>query len=275
MKNQFSILLVLFIFLSACGASETNKIGLAQPSQSQIPVREHTLQSVLWQQRSAEYRALCHQAFNMAKLQLDRLISEHADEKKPLAIITDIDETLLNNSPYNAKMIETDKNYSKEGWIQWGLLEQAISVPGALDFYTYAASKGVATFYISNRYVDQQKETKGNLEKLGYPFVDDRHVLLREKTSGKEERRQLVFQENTVLMFLGDNLSDFNDLFDDMPAQERNQSVEELKHKFGVEYIVLPNPMYGDWETKGLYEGNYSWSPKQKDSIRRAKLISY
>ena len=154
-------------------------------------------------------------------------------------------------------------------------MEKAAAVPGALEFLKYAESKGVQIFYISNRYITQDEETRANLRKLGFPFIDKQHILLREKTSGKEERRKIVLKENEVIMLLGDNLSDFADVFDKKLTNERNKLVEDLKNKFGTEFIVLPNPMYGDWETKGLYEGNYNWSAAQKDSIRKSKLISY
>ncbi|MEO1513436.1 MAG: 5'-nucleotidase, lipoprotein e(P4) family [Bacteroidota bacterium] len=274
MKNFLPIL--LFLLLIGCRNAAVDKTSPQQnDSEAKIPVREHSVQSVLWQQLSAEYKALCHQAFNLAKFQLDEILRQDQGDGKPLAIVTDIDETLLNNSPFNAKMIETDENYSKENWIKWGLLEQATAVPGSLEFLKYAESKGVQVFYISNRYVVQLKETQANLKKLGYPFVDDKHILLREKTSGKEERRQIVLKENKVIMLLGDNLSDFTDSFDSKPTAQRNELAETAKDNFGTKFIVLPNPMYGDWETKGLYEGNYNWSAAQKDSLRKAKLISY
>ena len=274
MKNITLVCLTLLFI--GCKVSETPKTNPNQNNlRTQIPKREHSIQSVLWQQHSGEYKALCHQAFNLARLQLDKVLLQDVSEGKSLAIITDIDETLINNSPYNAKMIETDEGYSRESWVQWGLLEKATPVPGALEFLKYAESRGVHVYYISNRYVGQGEETKRNLKKLGYPFVDDEHMLLRKETSGKEERRQLVSKDNEVIMLLGDNLSDFAEVFDDKSTDQRNELEESVKDKFGVAYIVLPNPMYGDWETKGLYEGKYDWSPAQKDSIRRAKLISY
>jgi 5'-nucleotidase (lipoprotein e(P4) family) len=76
-------------------------------------------------------------------------------------------------------------------------------------------------------------------------------------------------------MLLGDNLSDFMDVFDKKSTQVRNKLVEGMKDDFGRKFIVLPNPMYGDWETKGIYEGRYDWSAQQKDSIRKAKLLAY
>lgn len=271
MKNYY--LFLLFVLVIGCRTSKVNSSQAA--TDTPISKREYSVQSVLWQQLSAEYKALCHQAFNLAKFQLDQILLQENDGDQPLAIITDIDETLLNNSPFNAKMIETDEEYSKANWIKWGLLERAEPVPGAVEFLNYAASKGVQIFYISNRYVVQTKETKANLKALGFPFIEDSHILLRAQSSGKEERRNTAQKDHEVVMLLGDNLSDFADLFENKPTTERNRVVEDLKDQFGTTFIVLPNPMYGDWETKGLYEGNYNWSPAQKDSLRKAKLISY
>lgn len=270
MKNLTSLILVI-VLLSGCRAAYVKKSDL----QAEIPVREFSIQSVLWQQHSAEYKALCYQAFNLAQMQLDILLQEKKNAGKPLAIVTDIDETVLDNSPYSAKQIETDQNYSKENWVNWGILERAKAVPGALSFFKHAHSKGIEIFYISNRYNIQQKETMKNLEAIGFPSVNAKHVLLKTTTSEKEARRQTVLKDYEIVMLLGDNLSDFDELFDNKSTSKRNQLVKDLKTKFGKEFIVLPNPMYGDWETKGIYEGNYKWSNKQKDSIRKAKLIAY
>ena len=271
MKIQY--LTLLFVLLFGCRAAQLDKVQ--ETASDSIPVREHSVQAVLWQQQSAEYKALCYQAFNIAKMQIDKSFQQITMDNRPMAIITDIDETVLDNSPYNAKMIEEDKEYTKADWIEWGQLKNANPVPGALEFFKYAASKGVEVFYISNRYALQQPETQENLAKLGFPNVDDEHILLRTSTSGKEERRNMVTNSHRVMLLLGDNLSDFNAAFDQKPSAERHAITDKMKDKFGTTFIVLPNPMYGDWETKGIYEGKYDWSSAQKDSIRKAKLISY
>ncbi|KAA3628468.1 MAG: hypothetical protein DWQ02_19325 [Bacteroidetes bacterium] len=172
-------------------------------------------------------------------------------------------------------MIRLDKNYSRETWKKWGEMESAEPVPGSLEFFKYAASKGVEIFYISNRRDTQEEETLVNLQKKGFPFADESHMLLREKESGKENRRSIVTRDHDVIMLLGDNLSDFSDMFDDKSTKDRNAAAKSLEKEFGFRFIVLPNPMYGDWETKGIYEGKYDWTPAQKDSIRRSKLIGY
>lgn len=260
-----SIVFSVLIILAGCTQDAKKQI-------SSIPLREYSVQSVLWQQRSSEYEALCHQSFNMARFYLNILIDKHQDSVKPLAIITDIDETVLDNSPFNARMIELDVEYSREGWTEWGRKEEANAVPGALDFFTYAHSRNVKIFYISNRNTDQLNETLSNLKQLGFPDPEDEHILLKDSTSKKQPRRDIVLNSHNVIMYLGDNLSDFSGVFDGL---DRNLYVDSLRSKFGFEFIVLPNPMYGDWETKEIYEGRYDWTSFEKDSIRKAKLISY
>lgn len=275
-KLKYIFLLTASIFIFGCKTTAVTTVKEEKIIiQKEIPLREYSVQSVLWQQLSGEYKALSYQAFNLAKMQLDEILASNDLPDKPLAIVTDIDETVLDNSPYNAKMIEDDKEYESVSWKAWGELEQATAVPGALEFFNYAQSKGVQVYYISNRKAIQQPETMNNLKKLGFPYIDDEHFLLRTKESGKEARRQSVAADNNIIMLLGDNLSDFSELFDDKSTEERNKVTDDLQSDFGKKFIVLPNPMYGDWEMKGLYEGSYNWTPAQKDSLRKAKLISY
>ncbi|GGK15483.1 5'-nucleotidase [Yeosuana aromativorans] len=246
-----------------------------QPSSNSIAKREYSVQSVLWVQHAAEYKALCYQAFNVAKFQLDKVLSEGNNTGKPLAIVTDIDETIFDNSPYEAKLITDNVEYSHDTWVEWEQLQKAKPIPGSLEFLNYAESKGVQVFYISNISKIQEDLTMEHLKNLGFPNVDKQHILFRDKTSGKEERRQTVSKDNTIVMLLGDTLSDFSNVFDNKSTAERNSAAQSLKEKFGKEFIVLPGPTYGDWEMKGIYEGNYKWTEVQKDSIRKAKLITY
>lgn len=274
MKNSYVVFcLLLFFGCRTTLPEQTNQS--TQPISSNIAKREYSVQSVLWVQHAAEFKALCYQAFNMAKFQLDKILSEENQNDKPLAIVTDIDETIFNNSPYEAKLITDNAEYSHDTWVSWEQLKKAGPIPGSLEFLRYAQSKGVQVFYISNISKLQEDLTMGHLKNLGFPNVDKQHILFRDKTSGKEDRRQIVAKNHTIVMLLGDTLSDFSDVFDNKPTAERNSAAQSLREKFGKEFIVLPNPTYGDWEMKGIYEGNYRWTEVQKDSIRKAKLITY
>jgi 5'-nucleotidase (lipoprotein e(P4) family) len=235
---------------------------------------EYKLQAQVWTQNSAEYRALCYQAFNAAKINLDAIFFFEKKYDKPLAIIADVDETVLDNSPYDGKLILNNTSYNRESWVDWGNLEIAKAIPGSLDFLKYASEKNIEIFYISNRYSEQLESTVNNLKKLGFPDAKKSNVLLRNDGRSKSERRKSVFKNYEVIMLIGDNLSDFNDEFEEKLSTERIKYTDDLSSEFGTKLIVLPNPNYGDWESNGIFEGK-SLSDDQKDSIRKSKIKSY
>ena len=235
---------------------------------------DYKIQAQVWTQNSAEYRALCYQAFNTAKMNLDALFFFEKEYDKPLAIIADVDETVLDNSPYDGKLILNNTAYNRESWVEWGNLEIAKAIPGSLEFLKYASEKNVEIFYISNRYSEQLDATVNNLKKLGFPDAKESNVLLRGNTRSKSERRKSVSDNYEVIMLIGDNLSDFNDEFEIKLYDERSDQTDKLKNEFGTKLIVLPNPNYGDWESNGLFGGK-SFDNFQKDSIRKVKIKSY
>ena len=235
---------------------------------------DYKIQAQVWTQNSAEYRALCYQAFNAAKMNLDALFFFEKEYDKPLAIIADVDETVLDNSPYDGKLILNNTTYNRESWVEWGNLEIAKAIPGSLEFLIYASEKNVEIFYISNRYSEQLEATVNNLKKLGFPDAKESNVLLRGDTRSKSERRKSVSDNYEIIMLIGDNLSDFNDEFEIKLYNERSDQTDKLKNEFGTKLIVLPNPNYGDWESNGLFGGK-SFDNFQKDSIRKSKIKSY
>jgi 5'-nucleotidase (lipoprotein e(P4) family) len=225
-----------------------------------------------YQQRAAEYKALCLQSYNLAKEKLDAALTRSYN--KPTAIITDVDETVLDNSAYAVHRALLGKDYESVSWNEWTAKAMADTVPGAPAFLKYAASKGVQIFYITNREEKERTGTMQNLKKFNFPNTDDAHLLLKQTTSGKESRRQQVMKDHEVLLLLGDNLSDFNSLFDKQTDEKRAATAYDLTQYFGSKYIVLPNPNYGDWEL-ALYKYNYSLTQAQKDSVLKTWLKGY
>jgi 5'-nucleotidase (lipoprotein e(P4) family) len=264
----FNLLIVLCIVFTSCNEQKSEK-----NTESKIPVKEHTELAVIWQQNAAEYRALSHQAFNIATQKVKSL--KRTNRSKPLAIITDLDETVIDNSPYSAMQIKQDLDFDKDDWIEWGKLKQAQGLPGAVRFFNLADSLGVEVFYISNRYQGQLTETIENLKLLNLPNADSSHVFLKTTTSEKQARRNKVLKDYDVVLYMGDNLSDFSSVFDNQNSKSRNETVDKMSTEFGDRFIVFPNPMYGDWESKGLYENKRDWTHKEKDSLRNLKLTSY
>ncbi|UYQ93518.1 5'-nucleotidase, lipoprotein e(P4) family [Chitinophaga horti] len=228
--------------------------------------------AALWQQRAGEYRALCFQAYRLARLQLDAELREPS--VLPRAIVTDIDETVLDNSAYTAMQSGFYNGYTKDTWFAWTSRADADSIPGARAFLQYAASRGVEVFYITNRMEQERKATLSNLERWTFPYADDAHLILQQQTSAKGPRRESVAKNYNIVMLLGDNLGDFADVFDRRQPDDRSAAVDSLQRAFGSRYIVLPNAMYGDWES-ALRNYNNGLTPQQKDSLYRASLKGY
>lgn len=260
MKHRYALLLVGFATCStgavAQQASKPNNLSL---------VNSGKVWASLYQQRAAEYKALCFQAYNIARMRVDEAVKKHS--KKPLAVITDIDETLLDNSPYDAAQAINNLDYDSKTWKEWTAKAECDTVPGAPSFFKYAASKGVKVFYITNRDEDERSATLKNLQLYHLPNADNAHLLLRNGTSSKENRRQDVLKKYNIVLLCGDNLPDFDALYDNGPSeQNRNAVTQKLQKEFGSKYIIIPNPSYGDFEN-ALYKFNYKLTQAQKDSI--------
>lgn len=233
------------------------------------PEKKALLMATLWQQTSAEYRALAYQAFNIAKLRLDEDLQIQRSEKR--AVIVDLDETVLDNSLYQARTIIEDETEILK-FNEWVEMAAAEAIPGALEFLNYASEKGVDIFYISNRNLCYMEGTLKNVKKLGFPQAQEDHILLRENNySNKEPRRQIVAENHYIVLIMGDNLIDFNDVFRKSSIKERFIEADKLKDEFGKKFIVLPNPIYGEWE-KTLYGGTSKIPGEEKEKKRLENL---
>lgn len=216
--------------------------------------------ATLYMQKAAEYRALTYQAFNMARWQLDADLDKKqvkklpkAEQKKPRAIMVDIDETMLDNSPSQAYGIKNRVAFNKKDWYAWTNMRKAKAIPGAVDFVKYSNEKGVKVFFVSNRDEVEKQPTIDNLKSVGFVNVSDENVLLRVKDSSKEDRRQFIFQKYRIVLSIGDNLDDHSSVFEKKSVADRFTETEKAKDLFGKQYIMLPNAMYGTWES-AIYE---------------------
>jgi 5'-nucleotidase (lipoprotein e(P4) family) len=259
---------MLFLLFSALAVGG----WMANIHHPSVSTREHNVMSVLWFQTAAEARALQFQAFEIARLRLDQDLT-HVKTEKRRAVIVDIDETILNNSPYEGRAIRINRGYPYE-WERWIDLAQAESIPGAVEFLTYAVSKGVDVFYVTNRKERDRTGTLENLRKNGFPQVSEDHLLTRSEESSKERRRRRIAQTHHVVLLMGDNLADFSDSFDRRSVQQRNDEVDRLKSEFGNRFIVLPNPIYGDWED-AIYQYQPSISDSVKNFLRKLALRGF
>jgi acid phosphatase len=262
----------------------TTEMIVAEDTKKDVrDLKEQNIMSVLYQQTAAERLAGSLQTFRSAKQALDNALADPSwsalpgqdiQGKKP-AIIVDVDETVLDNTAYEARMILDGTKYP-EGWVSWGKEAAATEVPGAKDFLNYAAAKGVTIFYVTNRVVELKEATKKNLTKLGIHWDQTKEtVLMRGENnwdSDKGPRRTLVGNEYRVLLMAGDNLGDFVDAKDNnLSPSNRANIVKDYADYWGVKWFMLQNIAYGDWEG-ALYNFDYSLSPDEVHNTRLESL---
>ncbi len=280
MKRIFlSILIIVGLFSSCCEEKENKALvqttdSLQTDSAVRISKTDYRVLATLWFKEAAEVKALYYQNFNYAKSLLDEALKKgrfKLKKKKPKAIITDVDETVLDNSPYNAEAIKDEIEYSFETWSKWVHKKEAKALPGALDFAKYAEEKGVEIFYVSNRSVKNLDYTLANLKQAGFPFADEKHIILKDKSSDKTERRNAILKNYEVVLYLGDNLRDFSEIFKYTEKTNRADSVDAHKDLFGTKFIIFPNSMYGEWE-KALYKGDFAKPENEKRKLRADAL---
>jgi 5'-nucleotidase (lipoprotein e(P4) family) len=259
----------LLLFSTSCVGPRVSAIHVNSGSNVVI---DGKIFATAYQQRSAEYKALCYQAFNIARVRIEQLNTERSP--KPKAIMTDIDETILNNSPYEAHQLLQGKDYNDSTWNEWTSMGNADTIPGALDFLKYASASGIEIFYVTNRGERERKGTLKNLKKFNFPNADNEHLLLKQNVSSKEERKDSIAATHTIVLWMGDNMNDFSFLFEKKSSDERERVADGFSAELGNRFIVLPNPVYGDWESS-LYNYNYSLTPAQKDSVIKASIKGY
>jgi 5'-nucleotidase (lipoprotein e(P4) family) len=219
------------------------------------------LDANLYMRSAAEYRACCFQAFNLAAERLKAAVAAaHSTDR--LAVILDLDETILDNSGFQAAQTRSNLAFDQRLWELWELHEgeRVGLVPGAKEFVTAAVSLGVTPIYISSRDRTYHEQTKQVLARLQLPLSDDRWLMLADATTGsdKTSRRTAAEKEFSVVLLIGDNLRDFDEAFRFsstlVAAGKRNEAidaravaVDRRRAEFGDRFIILPNPAYGEW----------------------------
>lgn len=275
-SKWLTALTVSAVIFSGCSV----KINATDNSHTQTIVKndnsllvQGTLFTAIYQQRAAEYKALCIQAYNLATWRLTQSLNQPRNKKKS-AVVTDIDETVLDNSPAAVSQSLQGKGYDQKAWENWTSKALCDTLCGALGFFKYAAANNVEVFYVSNRSENERAGTLRNLQRYGFPFADNAHLILRADVSSKEKRRENIAKNYDILLLCGDNLTDFSAIYDRNKESERTQNVANNRTLFGEKYIVLPNSTYGDW-LGSMYNYNYRLTPAQVDSTLLLKAKSY
>lgn len=213
--------------------------------------------AVLWQNTSAEVYWLYRQGYDQATDRLELRLQELDEQKqmgdsagldhRPRAVIVDIDETVLDNSPYQVNAIRRGRTFDQNDWREWTDKAAAKACPGAVEFLVHAEELGCEVFYITNRDVRERASTLKNLNDLRFPFADEAHLLLMDGASDKTERRARVMATHNVLLLVGDQLRDFSEAFKDRSGNYGRDAVDAMADSLSRYFILLPNPMYGSF----------------------------
>ena len=290
--QAFAAPLIAALFVAGCASVPATRPAPAVDAPSApaaaAVATDDNLNAVLWVQRSTEYQANAISLYRAATARLDSALatpgwdalvpSERAQAAPladlPPAVIMDIDETVLDNSPYQARLVAGGGEYDEATWSGWVEERKARPVPGVLEFARAAQARGVTILYLSNRAQHLQDATLDNLRAVGLPVKDESVFLgLGTHVDGCEQhgseklcRRRLAGRDYRVLMQFGDQLGDFVEVVANTP-QARTALLDEHRAWFGERWWMLANPTYGSWEP-ALFDN--AWR-ESRDARRRQK----
>ena len=253
------------------------------------PSANDNLNALAWSQTAIEHDLIYVQTYRDAQA---RLLAAKADphwdalpkddrlapaKGLPPAVVLDIDETVLDNSPYQARLVKNGGEYNEAEWAAWCNEQRARALPGVVEFTQFAARHGIAVIYISNRAKDLDQATLANLRKASLPVSGPEAFLglgtfvegCEQIGTGKGCRRQLVSRKYRVLMQFGDQIGDFLTVLANSGAG-REKAMAPYLDWVGTRWFVLPNPTYGAWEP-ALF--NNDWAAPREER-RQQKIQS-
>lgn len=256
--------------------------GTAQ-AQGPAPGPNDNLNAVLWDQTSVEAQANALGAYALARIRLDEALADPSRTAAPAeqtgdfkdfppAIILDVDDTVLNTSPYQARNVTEGSGFDPKTWTQYVKAKIDTPIPGAVEFTQYAASKGVKVFYVTNRTKEEEGPTVEHMKALGFPMGDNVDTFLAAKEqpdwgSAKSTRRAFIAKDYRILLLLGDNFGDFSDAYKGS-LEDRQKAFEAARDHWGRDWIAIANPTYGSFES-APYKGDYKLSAEDQ---RKAKI---
>lgn len=207
---------------------------------SELPLEVH------WARNSAEHRAVYLQAYRLAGERLEHKVTDLAPGTWAVAL--DADETVVDNSLYQKELHLAGEDFTQESWAAWVARREAPPLPGVLAFLARVRELGGRIAIVTNRKQPLCEDTEENFRAFSIPFDVILCQLPEEKR--KEARWGRVEDGSaspdlsplTIVMWIGDNIHDFPHL-----DQDHRHGDHEALERFGVDFIVMPNAMYGSW----------------------------
>jgi 5'-nucleotidase (lipoprotein e(P4) family) len=221
------------------------KLSCSGTCDSELPVAPLGL-DIKWFQRAAERKALSLQAYQLATKKLEAKVATGVPAS--WGVVLDIDETTLDNSPYQKSRADLGLGYSPATWTDWVNQKAAKPIPGVPAFMARVKALGGKVVLVSNRI--EMTECAQTRENLAAQAITFDAMLCKTTTSDKNPRFDQVKMGQgtglaplTVVMFVGDNILDFPGI-----SQDIRKMADSAFAAFGDSNFLLPNPMYGSWE---------------------------
>jgi 5'-nucleotidase (lipoprotein e(P4) family) len=242
----------LLKLLAAGGAISGLSVATAQEGDQDDAegLRNSLLWAVAWKQTAAEYRALCYQAYSLARLRLDLALKDRDSTDRPLAVITDMDDTMMHAVSYWGYLVAQNKDFFDDGiWDEWLPNNLVSAAPGSLEFFEYCEQQGVEVFYVTSRNQGERtyEYALDQLKFLGVPFADEEHLHVFRESSDKTPARKKIAADFEIVLLIGDNLNDYKRDYYVKDVDERLKLMERDRADWGTKFIVLPNPTDGNW----------------------------
>ena len=154
------------------------------------PAYEYMVGAAAWQM-SAEAHALMMQGFYLARNNIDEMVAmadsnqqgyhwleENGQrklffEEKQVAVVCDIDDTLVDGVHYTANVIGSNGEWTNKAFTDFIQSAGCTALPGAVAFTNHCAENGIALFYVTNRYDQGYKVSEaGYAGQEGYKKSD-------------------------------------------------------------------------------------------------------
>jgi predicted secreted acid phosphatase len=156
---------------------------------------------------SPQYHKEFSQAVHDAREFCTKYKQEHPENHK-LAIVSDIDETVIDNS----KVFEQIDKVDADAFWVWVDSAQAPELKQTSDFISWARKQGYCIFFITGRYQKERGATILNLNRVGLPYDGlwlrpdgDTRTAEDYKTECRKEIEAMGF---TIVESIGDQYSD-------------------------------------------------------------------
>jgi 5'-nucleotidase (lipoprotein e(P4) family) len=234
--------------------------------------------ATLWLRNSSEYRAASETVYRAAEAALSKGLADSAWTAEPSqagdlsalppAVVMDIDETVLDNSEPQLRMLREGICFDEfpGAWDDWVAKHRAPAVPGAVEFIRAArgmkdpSNRPVRVVFVTNRECaprpgsdaacPQKGDTLANLAALGLPTLADDMLVRGERPEWDGEklsRRREIAGRYRIVLNIGDDLADFLPGMRRATIPERDRARCAQDAYWGRRWFMLPNPLYGSW----------------------------